>query len=417
MSKLLNLGLFFHFIKQRGGNAEKGEPIAHGKNSNADPVIDSVSTETVTHGNPQGYRFASFYLKKKQEALSLIWLLKHHPNALLTVRGLDVCTDELAVPNWVLAPIVNEVRQQSITTSAILSSTQGIEIKPLHMTAHAGEDFIHLFTGLRNIDEAIELFKLTQGDRLGHAVALGIEPREWAKSSGKIPVKSEDRLFDLVWLWSWFGQSLKYQNHTQQISMEHEVAMLTNQLFAGVVKPIPSIFDLHLLMSHLSDVDKLTATGFPEGAQPMCHLKKELLYQYLTSPKVFQQGQQVVWIDPYAERELLLQVQNQLREKVGTLGVTIEVNPSSNLLTGDLSDLESHPLWRLRPPIPIDGVPPVSICIGSDDPVVFSTDLRQEYQRVFDALITAGLSNEQAERWVDETRASGLNCRFTIPVK
>ena len=67
-------------------------------------------------------------------------------------------------------------------------------------------------------------------------------------------------------------------------------------------------------------------------------------------------------------------------------------------MTGDLSDLKSHPLWRLRPPIPIDGVPPVSICIGSDDPVVFSTDLRQEYQRVFDALITAGLSNEQAER-------------------
>ncbi len=110
----LELGIVFHFIKQRGGNAEKGEPIAHGKNSNADPVVDSVFTETVTNGNPQGYRFSSFYLKKKQEALSLIWLLKHHPNALQIVRGLDVCTDELAVPNWVLAPIVNEVRQQSI---------------------------------------------------------------------------------------------------------------------------------------------------------------------------------------------------------------------------------------------------------------------------------------------------------------
>ncbi len=283
------------------------------------------------------------------------------------------------------------------------------------MTAHAGEDFIHLLTGLRNIDEAIEQFKLTQGDRLGHAVALGIDPVQWAESSGKIPVKCEDRLFDLVWLWSWFGQSLKGQNHTQQISMEHEIAMLTNQIFTNVVKNIPGIYDLHLLMNDLSNADKLTATGFPEGTQPMCHLKKELLYQYLTSPEIFKRGQQVIWIDPFAESELLLQVQNQLREKVGTLGITIEVNPSSNLLTGDLSDLESHPLWRLRPPIPIDGVPPVSICIGSDDPVVFSTDLRQEYQRVFDALITAGLSNEQAERWVDETRASGLNSRFTIP--
>ncbi len=37
--------------------------------------------------------------------------------------------------------------------------------------------------------------------------------------------------------------------------------------------------------------------------QPMYHLKNGLLYQYLTSPKIFQQGQQVIWIDPFAESE------------------------------------------------------------------------------------------------------------------
>jgi hypothetical protein len=70
------LGIVFHFIKERGGNAEKGEPIAHGKNSNADPKIDNVTEDSIKYCNTQGYRFSSFYLKKNREAHSLIWLLR-----------------------------------------------------------------------------------------------------------------------------------------------------------------------------------------------------------------------------------------------------------------------------------------------------------------------------------------------------
>ncbi len=406
----LEVGIVFHFIKQRGGNAEKGEPIAHGKNSNADPASTSCNT--------QGYRFATYYLQKKREALPLIWLLTQQPSALQTIRGLDVCTDELAVPGWVLAPIINEVRQQSIVASSALRSIQGLEVRPLQMTAHTGEDFIHLFTGLRNIDETIEQFKLTQGDRIGHAVALGINPEKWAQSTGRIPVKREDRLFDLIWLWSCYGQNASSQDYNQKKGIEHEIAKLSHQIFDGVVDAVPTSYELYLLKSDLCDITKLTATGFPEGTWCVNqHIKKSLLYNYLTSAVIFQRGQELVWIDPGTEGTLLLHTQNELRRKIGILGITIEVNPSSNLLIGDMGDLHSHPLWRLRPPIPIDNVPPVSICIGSDDPLVFSTDLRQEYQRVLDALITTGMSDIQAEQWVDQTRADGLNCRFTLPVQ
>jgi len=70
------------------------------------------------------------------------------------------------------------------------------------------------------------------------------------------------------------------------------------------------------------------------------------------------------------------------------------VNPTSNLLIGNLGDLTVHPLWRLRPPREGDGAPPVSVCIGSDDPVVFGSNLRQEYQILCDAMTLAGLSDE-----------------------
>lgn len=400
------LGIVFHFIKARGGNIEKGVPIAHGKHSNADPASNC---------NRQGYRFATYYLEKKREALRLIWLLKHWPGSLKIIRGLDVCTDEMAVPSWVLAPIINEVRQASIFASAALRSTQDLEIRPLQMTAHAGEDYIHLLTGLRNIDEAIEQFKLTQGDRIGHAVALGVDPGLWAQTTGRIPVKLEDRLFDMVWLWSWHEQLS--ESYDDQICIEHEITKLSHQIFESIVDPVPSPYELDLLIKNLSNLTQLTATGFPEGCNPIIQMKTKnnLLNHYLTSAMIFSRGQQLAWIDPSTEGKLLSNIQNELRRKIGTLGITIEVNPSSNLLVGDMGDLKSHPFWRLRPPIPLDNVPPVSICIGSDDPVVFSTDLRQEYQRVLDALITAGLSDIQAERWVEQTRADGLNCRFTLP--
>ncbi len=92
------------------------------------------------------------------------------------------------------------------------------------------------------------------------------------------------------------------------------------------------------------------------------------------------------------------------------------MNPTSNLLIGDLHDLTSHPLWRLRPPREAVGCgPPVSVCIGSDDPVTFGTELRQEYQLLHDSLLLSGFSDEEARRWIDRTRASGLESRFSVP--
>jgi len=99
---------------------------------------------------------------------------------------------------------------------------------------------------------------------------------------------------------------------------------------------------------------------------------------------------------------------------VGTSGLAVEVNPTSNLLIGNLGDLTTHPLWRLRPPYPGEDITPVSICVGSDDPVVFGSNLRQEYQALYDAMLLAGLSDEEARQWLDRTRACGLETRFTL---
>src|SRR5215510_1226888 len=80
------------------------------------------------------------------------------------------------------------------------------------------------------------------------------------------------------------------------------------------------------------------------------HSRLGLLLGYLTSPAIFQNSRQVIWVDPSGEGEFLAALQSALRRKLGARGITVEVNPTSNLLIGDLSDLTSHPLWRLHPP-------------------------------------------------------------------
>lgn len=65
-------------------------------------------------------------------------------------------------------------------------------------------------------------------------------------------------------------------------------------------------------------------------------------------------------------------------------GITLEVCPSSNVATGVVPSLATHPLPRLL----AAGVP---VVLGSDDPPMFGTSLLEEYRRVRDHLgLTAG---------------------------
>jgi hypothetical protein len=278
---------------------------------------------------------------------------------------------------------------------------------------HAGEDFVHLLTGLRHVDEAIEQLGLREGDRIGHGVAVGIDPRDWAQRAGRIPMLAEERLFDLVWEWTWHAEYGSDPSRGRGVFLTHEIAGLSNGIFGAPLTP----YALSLLRQDLCDLRRLYAAGFPDGPRPPRHHGDERLhrlYAYLTDPLLFERGRELIWVDPSEEGEALAVLQAALRRKLGARGLTVEVNPTSNLLIGDLGDLTAHPLWRLYPPRNNGDMPPVSICVGSDDPLVFGSNLRQEYQFLSDALALAGLSDEEARQWLDHVRTCGLERRFTI---
>ena len=431
------VGLVFHFSRERGGGTAEGTPIAHGRSSAADP----------SWPRNLGYRYSWYYKQKRREAMTIAGLLRRFPQLLAIVRGIDVCTDELGIPNWVIAPLLRYVKEVAGAASSFAQSSLRRSLPPLRTTAHAGEDFVHLLGGLRRIEESIDYFQLGQGDRLGHAIALGINPSEWALRVGGVAMTQIERLFDLAWEWSFCTERALNLPASRIQYIIDKIERLSKSIFNEYAHP-PQVANF---MDLLRDERELRVAQFPHGplgeereylerrrraesggtrerdkggsfqdGQPLekgdqGEAPWRLLYAYLTDPKAFINGQKQVLVDPSFEAESLEIIQTELRRKIGAAGITVEINPSSNLLIGNMSDLQNHPLWRLKSPEKQAGVP-VAVCIGSDDPITFATRNREEYQLVYDTLTLAGLSDMEARQWLQEVREAGLESRFTLPL-
>ncbi len=408
----VELGAVLHFPKSRGANSSKGLFPARWAGSHADPrVIDEDSP------NSSGYRYQRYYVGQRQAAYGVGRALLDFPLALAVLRGIDMCTDEQGVPTWVMQPLFRYLREAGAIASGWLRNIHGVEVRGLRTTAHVGEDFVHLLGGLRRVDEAVHYLSMGEGDRLGHALALGIDPESWAIRTGMVALPVEERWLDLAWEWSSYAH-----RHTECVSaqrsdyVEAELESLSARLFGD--RHHLAAGQIARVIEALYDESRLQRAGFPMGP-PIGRNPDPIdscLVRLLTDPDVFERGREIIIVDTAREGSALKELQNALRRRVGRIGIAVEVNPSSNLLIGDLTDLREHPIWRLDPPVGSSDVPPLSVCIGSDDPLTFATTLRQEYQLLADSLVMAGLSKEEARRWVNRVRECSLRMRFTLPL-
>ncbi|WP_306208075.1 amidohydrolase family protein [Actinoplanes sp. RD1] len=396
------VGLVLHFLKDRAGAHGAGFPRAHAAGTNADP-----SREV----NPTGYRYARYFAGQRQAALILGDFLHRLPDCQQTVRGLDICADELAVPTWVLAPLVRHVRAAAGAGAEFVRRCWGDVLRPLRITAHAGEDFAHLLTGLRHVYEAMQLLDMGEGDRIGHGMALGVDPEAWARRAGRVAMPLEDRVWDLTWEWSWWARRGAGADGARLAYLAGEIERLSRRWFGAPVTAL----DMEQLMAGLSDEDLLKAAGFPSGPAAWASDRQlVLMRRFLTDVPSFRRGRRTEWVEPVAEVDALMRIGTSLRSELARNGLAVEVNPTSNLLVGDMGDLSAHPLWRLAPPRPRPDLPPLTVTVGSDDPLVFNCRLPGEYQLLYDSLVLAGLTDMEAMHWLDQVRNNGLNRRFTV---
>ena len=414
-------GVVFHFVRRRGGGWHAGKLNAYGLDHSYPGTLRTGGAKPLENtGNTSGFRFARFYLEQRRHAQALVSLLRKFPQALRTVRGVDLCNDEAGVPLWVMAPLVSWVKAAGESAREVLVKRRRHCIPGLRATMHAGEDFVHLLTGLRLLDETVSHLHLREGDRLGHALALGIKPKSWCNLTGRVVLTREKRLFDLIWEYRCYAEGRAAAPRDRATHVRHEIARLAHSIFAHSYPPEVMMGFVDLLYRPR----ELKAIGFPDKPYKRPRSRKarksrrhELLQQYLCDEAVWRRGRQseVVDLGMSAEWQALQVLQRELRRKVGRLGLVIEINPSSNLLVGNLGNYQQHPLWRLRPVTRKKNSFPLSVCIGSDDPLTFATSLPHEYQFIYDALILRGHSHDQAEEWIEAAREAGMRSRFTLP--
>lgn len=122
------------------------------------------------------------------------------------IRGLDVVGDETRWPIERFAPMLRWLRSAEAAPGAPLILPAGLSPERpapcLHFSIHAGEDYAHPLSGLRHVAETVEFCGMGSGDRLGHALALGIPPGEWLQRHGDATLPLHEHVDNLVWAWN-----------------------------------------------------------------------------------------------------------------------------------------------------------------------------------------------------------------------
>nr|WP_225893758.1 hypothetical protein [Clostridium botulinum] len=101
-------------------------------------------------------------------------------------------------------------------------------------------------------------------------------------------------------------------------------------------------------------------------------------------------------------------------KKVGSKGIVVETNPTSNTAIGQIENIFQHYILNLNH----HGLKDIEQCndlmvtINTDDPSVFNTNINNEFAYIFYSLKEKGYNTSQILYWIDQVREVGLNSSF-----
>lgn len=338
-----------------------------------------------------------------------IFCSRHH-----TSVGIDAASDELQLPAEVLAPVFRQFERQT-----------GIS----HRTYHCGEDFYHLIGGIRAVYDAVEFLDMQCGHRLGHATAIGIHPEQWGRHMPQVfCMKQGDYLLDLIFAWVLFGeQDLKVRARleSRMISLAQTIfsdQSINGNLLQGFYKGrhlLPErirafLDDEHAFVSY-DEEDKLVEKHCKEWGRRSL----ELLQIWNYCPRVQYKKIEITEESrDFLDDMSLIKLQQAVQKIICERNIVLETLPVSNLRISQYDDIRQHHLlrWLMVPGRVVPGDYPMTVCMGSDDPGIFVTDVKNEYYHVFSNLRQAGLSPAECMVYIRQINEAGRVYAFRAPL-
>jgi hypothetical protein len=290
----------------------------------------------------------------------------------------------------------------------------------LYKTYHIGEEFSDLVDGLRAIYEAIEFLELNyheekkKSDRLGHALAAGLDVDKWYARKNYIVRKTkQDHLDDLAFmifvlmnngrleLTNWLLNEFltNYQGLFGDKS-EGESLIIWEKYWKAfqlrgdcpdfLFKKSPEIYEAsggfwnNCFLREFKDCFNIRGDNEILNLYKRYHYDEELkvrgskYFEYFISPDYIS----VVRI-----------CQEFLIKMIYDRKLAIEANPTSNRKIALVGDYEDHPVFKWAGK---DADSTLNVSINTDDAGIFDTDLELEHNLIYQAALKKGYTEQEA---------------------
>lgn len=438
----------FHFIK-RNSYKELLKEIA-------DKQTYSQS-ELLLEGN---CRSQALRKEVKTRALAVNEMRKQVSPTLSRIVGIDAANTEIGCRPEVFAQAFRYLKAYSFESP--LKTLVPYVFPKLMATYHAGEDFLDLTDGLRAIDDVLRFLNFERGDRIGHAIALGVSASEYYKLKQYRVVLPKQELLDNI---AWVLNAIARYGLRVSSQLQYQLENKFTELFRIVYRHStgnPSMINIYdtyfksyslrgddpeLYQTYSNIMEERSKMGLcfedcfnPTNFWMRCGLNKHpesiaarrekdaiaLYLDYHYNSDVKKNG--VEFIEFCISNEyigLIEQIQQKIQFELRARQVAIEGNPSSNQKIGPYNFFENHPILKFANSgltyneESLRLTAQLSTSINTDDQGVFATSIENEYALMAIALTKAkDMSGDPlyTDRfiydWLEGIRQNGHEQRF-----
>lgn len=427
-----NCSVIFHFIKKRDESFTKEKSIRHNE------LREEVKKQA----------FAICHFRNDIDKDNLVG----------HVVGIDAANSEIFARPEVFAQAFRFLRGHE------LFSMDFQRPNDLNITYHVGEDFLDIADGLRAVEEALMFLGLRNGDRLGHALVLGTDVREYYKKRYDTICESKQVLLDnMAWLHhkcvslmgyrpicgffemkfhQYFGDLYNKNTSKNPNSMEEmfspwddgmdELDDIETYYLSWMLRGNSPKFGEELDPENISKITDETEMQWLKAS--ICHHPGvDLACRNASARELFDKyhsheiAEKSNLVDSFTIRPqfrddyytLLELIQEDLMNRIEKRHIAIECNPSSNYKIGEMERYDQHPIVRFfnfgldTPYKPHN----ISVSINTDDQGVFSTSLEREYSLMALAMEKNEIQGHYNSprtiiEWLDRVREMSLVQRF-----
>lgn len=426
-------------------------------------MVDELEAKMVDEPRKEGTEYFQTHLKcrhykyrkqLKKWAKALADMREKNQEYASRVLGIDACANELVARPEVFGQAFRYLKEHLPSKDYLGEFNSKKALPQLRATFHVGEDFLDIVYGLRAIDEAVCFLGFTHGDRLGHAIALGIDVDEWYRNKMYRVYLSKQEILDNI---AWLIKKIRDYEIDIPLSSYDKLQSIYNKFYREIyynnisdksIIPVETYIDAWKLRgddpeyyfdynfedkSNESNNKLLQNTSFWNRCACIKNesnkLVRKLYHMYHYDPIVKSEGYKktVLKIENYLI-DIIKKVQKELQIELRKKGISIETNPSSNVLISTFKRYDKHPILNMNNfglqnrTDDINETTQLFVSINTDDQGVFDTLLENEYALM--AIALEKTKNEdgsckynQADiyNWLDGVRQMGIEQSFRIP--